>query len=161
MEVRACMRYLVKNPGPSYLRLGKAGEPSFHLSVPDVQPGKWLRVAPPRGGSGRVLLTTGATLAMAMDWRETGVFAHSSVASMPLWGMAQKKLQIPQFEGVEELVTVEDHLLDGGFGSWMEESVRSHPLLRARVKPVGLSDIVCGSVGTQSTLNALGGLTPA
>ena len=27
MEVRACMRYLVNNPQPSYLRVGKAGEP--------------------------------------------------------------------------------------------------------------------------------------
>jgi len=34
MEVRACMRYLVANPQPSYLRLGKAGEPSFHGQVP-------------------------------------------------------------------------------------------------------------------------------
>ena len=28
-EVRACLRYLTANPGPSYLRLGKAGEPGL------------------------------------------------------------------------------------------------------------------------------------
>jgi transketolase len=34
-----------RNPQPSYLRLGKAGEPNFHPGVPDVAPGKWLKVA--------------------------------------------------------------------------------------------------------------------
>ena len=28
-ETSACLRYLIENPGPSYLRLGKAGEPSL------------------------------------------------------------------------------------------------------------------------------------
>ena len=45
MEVRACMRYLVAHPQPSYLRLGKAGEPNFHADVPDVAPGRWLKIA--------------------------------------------------------------------------------------------------------------------
>ena len=31
MEVRTCMRYLIRYPRPSYLRLAKAGEPCFHL----------------------------------------------------------------------------------------------------------------------------------
>lgn len=34
METRACMRYLVGNPGSSYLRLGKAGESNFHIAPP-------------------------------------------------------------------------------------------------------------------------------
>ena len=46
MEVRACLRYLVANPQPSYLRLGKNGEPNFHAEVPQVDPGKWIAVAP-------------------------------------------------------------------------------------------------------------------
>ena len=36
LETRACLRWLVANPGPSYLRLGKAGEPRFHDSIPDA-----------------------------------------------------------------------------------------------------------------------------
>ena len=29
-ETRECVQWLVKNPRPSYLRIGKAGEPNLH-----------------------------------------------------------------------------------------------------------------------------------
>ena len=66
LEVRACLRYLVANPGPSYLRLGKAGEPCFHAEVPSLSPGQWLSVRP--GSARRALLSTGAGLGTAMSW---------------------------------------------------------------------------------------------
>ena len=70
MEVRACMRYLVENPQPSYLRLGKAGEPTFHPSPPVVEPGYWLMVSPGTDvPQDKAILTTGATLALAMEWQ--------------------------------------------------------------------------------------------
>ena len=65
-EVRACLRYLVANPQPSYLRIGKAGEPVFHQQVPDVAPGRWIRVSPDKGDPGLALLSTGAALGSAM-----------------------------------------------------------------------------------------------
>jgi transketolase len=64
-EVRACLRYLVANPGPSYLRIGKAGEPSFHNVVPDVSPGRWIPGAAEGCDARRVLLSMGAALASA------------------------------------------------------------------------------------------------
>src|SRR5574343_913466 len=66
LEVRACLRYLVNHPQPSYLRLGKAGEPSFHSAVPDVAPGKWLPVKSGAENSRSTILTTGATLELGM-----------------------------------------------------------------------------------------------
>lgn len=159
LEVRACMRYLVRNPQPSYLRLGKAGEPKFHTEVPAVKPGQWLHVA--KGtGSRENLLTTGATLASAMDWRRAGPRAGAAVWSMPLWGMADKASQAAQVASVESLLTMEDHLSDGGFGSWLLESLGGQPALRARVNAISLSAEVCGTVGSQGVLNALGGLLP-
>src|SRR3954469_23330276 len=64
LEVRACMRYLVDHPQPSYLRLGKAGEPIFHPAVPEVAPGRWLRIAGAENAR-RTFLTTGAPLQIA------------------------------------------------------------------------------------------------
>lgn len=66
MEVRACMQYLVAHPQPSYLRLGKAGEPCFHSEIPDLTLGQWLRVASGRDANDKVLFSTGATLGLAM-----------------------------------------------------------------------------------------------
>lgn len=160
MEVRACMRYLVQRPQPSYLRLGKAGEPSFHAEVPSVEPGRWLVVAEPAREMKGVLLTTGATLASAMDWRREGHYADHAVRSMPLWGMASKSAQPSQLEGTERLITVEDHLADGGFGSWMCEALGARTHLRQRVESIHLSADVCGMVGGQRVLNELGGLRP-
>lgn len=159
MEVRACVRYLVENPQPSYLRLGKAGEPCFHSEIPEVSPGKWLMV---RKGQpqGNTYLTTGATLE----------FAHQLIAgepeqerwsinSLPMWDMTVKQAQIPQIEDYAKVLTVEDHLMDGGFGGWLLEAAAISPDLLTRIQLKSLDPKVCGMVGKQSTLNAEGGLS--
>ena len=157
-EARACMRYLVANPQPSYLRLGKAGEPSFHSQVPTVRPGRWLRVADGLREDGPVLLSTGATLGIAMSRRERLDHADHAVYSMPLWGMACKSLQASQVRRHERVHTLEDHLADGGFGSWLMESLSGEPELRPRLSGTALDPLVCGLVGSQQELNRLGGL---
>lgn len=156
METRACMRYLVANPGPSYLRLGKAGEPNFHSAPPDVSPGRWLKV---RDGNDRfALLSTGAGLQIAMDWAKKEEHAHRSVYTMPLWSMADKPAQANLLRTHEEVVTIEDHLQDGGFGSWLLEAKAMDTTLSCAVRLAALNPVVCGTVGSQATLNRLGGL---
>lgn len=158
MEVRACMRYLVEHPGPSYLRLGKAGEPNFHAVPPDLAPGRWLKI---RDGVGkRALLSTGAGLQVAMDWIALGEYAERTVYSMPLWSMADKAMQVEALRGIEEVITIEDHLQDAGFGSWLMEAKALDPTINCAVRPVALNPNVCGTVGSQSTLNHLGGMIP-
>lgn len=157
MEVRACLRYLVANPQPSYLRLQKAGEPVFHADVPAIYPGEWLLV---HEGSQKdsALLTTGAPLALAMHWKDQPPYVGFGVYSMPLWGMMHKALQPSQLATLETLVTVEDHLADGGFGSWLLESLPNASGLREKVIIRALDPEVCGTVGSQAALNELGGL---
>ena len=160
MEVRACMRYLVANPQPSYLRLGKAGEPHFHTAVPDVAPGKWLKVAESleSGVAPASLLSTGAAMGIAMAWRNTQQYRLHSVHSMPLWSMASKTQQASAVQAFTTVETLEDHLMDGGFGSWLMESVVGQPGVDTRIKVHALSSAVCGTVGSQNTLNAVGGM---
>ena len=158
MEVRACMRYLVANPQPSYLRLGKAGEPNFHAVVPTLEPGAWKLVH--RGDrTGHALLTTGATLKLAMEWSSRGAYRGYSVYSLPLWGMAHKVCQVNHVGLLDRLVTVEDHLVDGGFGTFILESLPAERGLRDRVELRALDPVVCNTVGSQEFLNRLGGLT--
>lgn len=158
METRACMRYLMANPQPSYLRLGKAGEPSFHSIVPKVEPGRWLRVS--AGESDQTLLSTGAPLSLASQWIEKAErYRGFALHSLPLWGMATKESQISQIKNWAEVVTIEDHLKDAGFGSWMLEAAVDFPEHLAKIKIKALSPKVCGMVGRQEILNELGGLT--
>lgn len=154
MEVRACMRYLVANPGPSYLRLGKAGEPNFHDEPPHVAPGRWLRVR--NGDERHVLLSTGAGMQIAM---ERAMHADRAVYSMPLWSMAEKSAQCELLRTRAEVLTIEDHLQDGGFGSWLLEARAADPALDCIVRPIALRPEVCGTVGSQAILNRLGGIT--
>jgi transketolase len=155
MEVRACLRWLVDNPGPSYLRLGKAGEPNIHSDVPEIHPGQWLTV---KEGD-KMMLSTGAALAAALERAETTHPDHG-IATLPLWSMADKAAQIEQVARYREVATLEDHLIDGGFGSWLMEAVNPAPGLLARIRPIALDAAVCGTVGSQTMLNRLGGLTP-
>lgn len=159
MEVRACMRYLINHPQPSYLRIGKAGEPCIHTEVPEVSPGKWLNIRNGKKG-GDTYLTTGSTLIMVNQlFVNNPSLITSAHHSMPLWSMKTKVLQSQQVEEFVNVITVEDHLIDGGFGSWMLEAISKTPSLLARIKIKALDSKICGIVAKQTTLNSLGGLT--
>jgi transketolase len=158
MEVRACMRYLINNPQPSYLRLGKAGEPCIHLEVPKIFPGEWLNIY--KGEiQGTTYLTTGATLEFVSQvLAKNPALKNCSLNSMPLWSMKTKEAQARQVENFATVITVEDHLMDAGFGSWLLEATSIQPNLLARIKIKSLDAKVCGMVGKQYTLNEKGGL---
>jgi transketolase len=159
MEVIACMRYLINNPQPSYLRIGKAGEPCIHDEVPIVEPGQWLNIREGEIGAD-TYLTTGATLDIVNQILTQNAdlkgYAHHS---MPLWSMKVKNIQAQQVEKFNTVITAEDHLMDGGFGSWLLEATTIRPDLLARIKIKSLDAKVCGMVAKQATMNAEGGLT--
>jgi transketolase len=158
MEVRSCVRYLVANPQPSYLRLGKAGEKCAHSQPPVLEPGRWVLV---KQGEDRkkTFLTTGAALQALLGAGGTAPSgSQRSVYTLPLWGMNWKQIQGEQIRNFCEVISVEDHIVDGGFGSFLLESLslgqyRDHQLtLRA------LDVKVCGAVGSQDSLWKLSNL---
>lgn len=158
LEVRAIMQYLIANPGPSYLRLGKAGEPNLHGDIPNIYPGSMLNLRTNKETK-KLLLTTGATLELGLSAKEQSEF---SVKSIPLWGMGYKENIAKEIEGFEEILVIEDHLVDGGFGSWILEALSVYSTLKVnqpKVSLVALDPKVTSAVGRQETLNALGGLS--
>jgi hypothetical protein len=53
-------------------------------------------------------------------------------------------------------------MCDGGIGSRMPDALKGRPRLRERFDVISLSpDVLCGAVGTQSMLNAVGGPAPS
>lgn len=158
MEVRACLHYLVKNPGPSYLRLGKTGETNYHTMPPCVNPGDWLPVR--QGSNKSALLSTGAALQTAMEYIKKENFKQHSVFAMPLWSMKVKREQAIFLNRFNTILTLEDHLQDGGFGSWLLEAQALNRPLNCEITTIALSQEVCETVGSQSMLHKLGGLLP-
>ncbi len=156
MEARACMRYLVENPGPSYLRLGKAGELNFHQEVPILEPGKLLEV---RGGqTQKAIFTTGAALQAGVKYITNEKYSDYSLLTLPLWAMNTKAVTLEYLRQYDQVITIEDHLYDGGFGSWLLEAKACSKSIICDIRLVALDPLVCGSVGTQEALNKLGGL---
>ena len=78
------------------------------------------------------------------------------IYSCPIWGQKFKHLQQSQINNFSEIITVEDHLEDGGFGSWIRESVtNTHSHLKL-INMALKSDII-GAVGSENFLLKLGG----
>jgi transketolase len=158
MEVKACVRYLLRNPQPSYLRLGKAGEKNLHEKPPSLTPGKWVKV---RSGtaSRKAVVCTGTALADAFSWSKPGAVMNTwDLYSLPLWSMSCKDEQGEQIEAYDHVVTVEDHLIDAGFGSWMLESLAGAPALRQRLEILGFTAQVTETVASQHELHRMAGL---
>ncbi len=164
-ETIACTRYLVENPQPSYLRLGKGRDPKVHADVPAVRPGQWV---PVREGSAEsshaAVLSTGGALpycAKELDVAVRDGKPSPALFSMPLWGAAHKRNQADQVREWDQVTTAEDHLLDAGFGSWMMEALAANdPSQLLKMQTRGLRSEVSGNVGTQNDLMSASGFLP-
>ena len=78
------------------------------------------------------------------------------IYTCPIWGQKYKDLQQSQVDVFEEIISVEDHLADGGFGSWLRESLidmSSH----LKLKNMAFSSNIIGAVGSEQYLLKLGG----
>lgn len=153
------MRYIVNNPQPCYLRLGKSGEACVHSKVPEIAPGEWVNVRNGKQGGG-TYLTTGTTLGLVSELLESNADLENwSLNSLPMWSMNTKKEQPEKLKYFSAIHTVEDHLIDGGFGSWLLEATSVHSQLLTRIRIKSLDAKVCGMVGKQPCLNREGGLS--
>jgi transketolase len=159
METKASVRYLLNNPQPSYLRLGKSGENSIHKEIPNLNPGEWLKIScvEEKINNKKAILSTGATLAMGNLMARDEKYQDYDFFSVPLWGMDYKKIQQNKLRMWDEIITLEDHLLDGGFCSWLLEAMLTLEK-KPKIISKALDQKICGMVGEQNDLNKIGGL---
>jgi transketolase len=151
------LRYLVKHPQPSYLRLGKSGEKVLHAKIPDLRLGIWNCISDSDKSSGEIFLTTGNGLQIAHSLLEDGGILDYNLYSLPLWSMGSKIMQANQVLNCVVVNTIEDHLIDGGLSSWMLESLIDHPNLITKIRPKALNPKICNAVASQNELHRLGG----
>ena len=159
-ETRACVRFLSAHPRPSYLRLGKAGEPVVHLRPCDLAVGKILCVQTGKQTVARnAVLSTGATLHFASTALSERDYQQGwALYSLPVWN-EQARAAVEQFVAAHDyVITMEDHLRAGGFGSFVQECLDDQPALLTRVRCLALTSAVCDQVASQVVLNRLGGL---
>jgi len=155
LEMESCLDFFIKSPQPSFLRINKAGEPIIHESKPVVFPGVPQFISKVKG-SNKLLLTTGAVLERAFDvWKSNEeVMNNWSIGSLPIWGEHVRKQVRDQLQDYNSIITIEEHLLAGGFGSYLLE-------LGLNITTICLNSDVCGEVGQQSFLSNSFGLNKA
>jgi len=148
MECRACIKYLIKNPQPSYLRLDKSSGYKIHNKIPKVSPGKWVKVLN-GDNSYNIYLTTGSVI------EHTRKFflkkKKHCLYSLPLWGMKFKKKQYNFIRKYKKIIVVEDHFQDGGFQSWLQESINMK-YSKTNIVSKSISSKVVGKVGSKEYL---------
>lgn len=142
---------MIINPQPSYLRLDKSLELDANKKIKTIYPGKWIFYSNSKKRRKKLILSTGSVfkecykiLNKNYDW-----------ATIPIWGMKYKGQQLKNLKKYKEVVTVENHLQDGGFGSWINESLTQKKNKgNMRILSKFLDNRVIGKVGSEEFLNS-------
>ena len=79
------------------------------------------------------------------------IYKDFSIYSCPIWGVKYSKEQIKNQDCFDEIITVEDHLNSGGFGSWLIENISTNKQ-RNKIKSIHINHSVIGMVGNEDYL---------
>lgn len=157
-ETTAATRKVGEGIGPTYLRLGRAGEPVVHNDPIDWQLGKAL-VA--RQGSDGAIISTGAMLATAVAAanqlaEDEGI--ELRVLSMHTIKPLDDAAIITAAEETGLLLTLEEHSVLGGLGGAVAEVLCEACVPNALFKRIGLPSQYITEVGNQDYLRGVHGL---
>jgi len=155
-EVEKTIDYLLKNPQPSYLRLDKSLELHCENKIKKLIPGKWVFHQSKKKNE-NIILSTGSVFNYCKKYLSKN--KNCDWATLPLWGMKYKNQQIKNLKKYKKVITIENHLQDGGFGSWLSEALtKNKNRIKTQIVSKFLSEKVIGEVGSESYLNSKYGL---
>ena len=153
-ETKLCMDLLVERRGPAYLRLHKAGEPDITTSNDPMIPGIPRFIAGNKNSSTAILATGFAAQGVIDKVMGSDQYA---LFSMPAWGMRFRDHVQSFASSYHRIITLEDHLMDGGFGSWILESLAGTThASKIHIQSLALGTV--GKVGKEPYVHQLSGL---
>ena len=158
-EVRGCVRSVLAQKQPAYIRIGKKGEPLVHPHTPAIAIGKALVLTPP----GRVtLLSTGNMLAAAQATAALLAARDIScgVVSLPTVKPLDTALLQQAFATSQVVATLEEHSILGGLGGAVAEWLSEQTSPCARLLRFGTADEFYHETGEQEHAHEHFGLVP-
>lgn len=156
VQTEKCLDYAIANPSPTYLRIKKSGEPNFTKIKGEFIDGEWIEIIKPKKNS--IFLSISGGLKHAINAINNDKnYEDFGVYSCPVWSSKSKSKQEKMLSKFDTVITIEDHLIDGGFGSWLRESILNLKF-HLKLKNKGLSHEIIGKVGNEEYLNKKGGL---
>lgn len=160
MELRSLLRRALKAPGPVYMRIGKTNEPVIHTNLPELTIGKGY---PMRQGKDLCILSTGNLLPMAFE--TAGLLEkegkQAAVVSMHTVKPLDTALLSDLCEQYRFLVTLEEHSLIGGLGSFIAEWMVDQAIQGTRLIRFGTQDRFPHPIGSQKYTREYFGLVPS
>jgi transketolase len=159
VEVRLAVNDALRLKRPTYIRLGKKGEPVIHQKDPDFEIGRGIVM---RTGSDVVILGVGAMLGVALEAAEQlqkkGV--STKVVSLHTVKPLDDTLLSQLFAEQKLVVVLEEHGLIGGAGSAVLEWGNAKMADLGKLVCVGGPDRFLSACGNQEEARILLGLTP-
>ena len=158
-EVEQATRAIVSQPGPCYLRLGRAGEPRIHGPSAVFKLGRAIRV---REGRALTIISTGGLLETGLRAAEllSGVGIDARVVSMHTLKPIDEAEVVSAAAETGGIATLEEHSVIGGLGSAVAEILAESAGARGRLKRFGVPSAFAPEVGSQEYLRAVYGLSP-
>ena len=159
VETRLATRAVASRPGPCYLRLGKAGEPTVHDGDPAFVIGRAITV---RDGSDLTLIATGTMLHAAvevagqLEARGVSVRLVSMHTVQPL----DVDTVVSALTETSAVFTLEEHSTTGGLGSAVAEVMAEQVAPRAVLRRIGLPRGFTEVAGSHDFLKRVHGLDP-
>ena len=160
VEVGLAVEDALRLGRPTYIRLGKKGEPVIHAAPPSFTIGRGIEV---RHGGDVAILSVGNMLAVALqtadDLQAQGVSAQ--VVSMHTVKPLDDVLLRTAFTDKKAVVVLEEHGLTGGAGSAVLEWGNSQEVDLRKLLCIGGPDRFLSGCGGQRQARASLGLTAA
>lgn len=156
-EARLITKKAIRSESPFYIRIGKAGEPDVHEeSISSYNIGQPIPII---AGSKAAVLSTGAMLAYCQDYIRESKLNHS-LYSFPIIKPLLSDYLVDLCGKYDQLITVEEHQLSGGFGSaiveqindlYAKKRIKTYPIVRR----IGIPDQFCSISGSQKYLREI------
>jgi len=160
MEVRGCLRAALAHPHPSYMRIGKKGEPAVHATVPALKVGSSVVM---REGRDVALVVAGVLLPAALAAAELlaakGISAE--VVTSPTIKPLDTGLLARVFGQHRVVAALEEHSVLGGFGGSIAEWLSDQRAPQARLLRFGTPDEFLHETCEQEHAHEKFGLTGA
>jgi transketolase len=160
VETQAIIHYTASNNSPSYTRIGKAGEPIVHTSeLENFHLGSIHQI---KGGGEIAVFSTGAMLKYSVDYLDNHEIT-AAVFSFPFIKPIDVELLFKIVRKYKKIITIEEHQLDGGFGSTILElinnGIETGQLNKSpAVKRIGIASKFFSVAGSQQYLRSIAGL---
>lgn len=155
-ELEATLDHISRSPGPNYLRVGKNGEA---LLVGETLESPYCGRELSKGNGRFAVLTTGnigievSDALLQIPEKRRLEISHYSIPSL-----AYETLNSIDLIKFEKIVTVEEHRLAGGFGSFVLEYFEKNNI-SVPIRRIGIEPDVDFPIGSQNYLKKIFGLS--